>query len=66
MASKLIGLAFLVLMALPWVFNVVKFVECDFESQGNHTCEIIHGIGAVVPPASWITVWFDLQEGEKR
>lgn len=44
----------------PWVWNAAKFAQCDFES--NYKCEIIHGIGLFVPPASWITVWFDTDE----
>ena len=44
------------LLATPWVWNVAKFVDCDFES--DYKCEAIHGIGVVIPPASYITVWF--------
>jgi len=42
---------------VPWVWNVVKFTNCDFKS--DYKCEVIHGIGVFVPPASIITVWFD-------
>lgn len=49
-------LLLVVLMCTPYVWNVVKFVNCDFES--NYKCEAIHGIGAVIPPAAFITVWF--------
>ncbi len=45
------------LLAAPWVINAVKFAGCDFES--NYKCEAIHGIGVFIPPASWVTVWFD-------
>lgn len=41
----------------PYIWNVARFTRCDFES--NYKCEVIHGIGAVVFPLSYITVWFD-------
>lgn len=41
----------------PWIWNAAKFTGCDFES--NYKCEVIHGIGVFIPPASFITVWFD-------
>jgi len=45
------------IFAAPWIVNGIKFAHCDFE--GNMKCELIHGIGVVIPPTSWITVWFD-------
>lgn len=52
----------IVLIGTPYVWNFTKLVDCDFES--NYKCEAIHGIGAVIPPASFITVWFDDDEKE--
>ncbi len=46
-----------VILTAPWVINAVKLSNCDFES--NYKCEVVHLIGVVIPPASWITVWFD-------
>lgn len=46
-----------VLFVTPWVWNGVKFASCDFES--DYKCEAIHGIGVVIPPTAYITVWFD-------
>lgn len=46
-----------VLLAMPWFVNAYKFAGCDFES--DYKCEAIHGIGLLVPPAAWVTVWFD-------
>lgn len=46
-----------VLAALPYVYNATKFVGCDFVA--DYRCEVIHGIGVVIPPASYVTVWFD-------
>lgn len=45
------------LIFLPFIVNFVKLTNCDFES--NYKCEVIHGLGVVVPPFSYITVWFD-------
>ncbi len=45
------------IIVMPWVWNGVKFVNCDFESDWK--CEAIHGAGIFIPPASYITVWFD-------
>lgn len=50
-------LLILIAFALPWMVNAYKFTECDFES--DYKCEVIHGLGIVAPPASWITVWFE-------
>ena len=45
-----------VIFALHWIWNAAKFASCDFES--SYKCEVIHGIGIFVPPASYVTVWF--------
>ena len=45
------------LIATPYVWNGFKFANCDFES--SFKCEIIHGVGVFIPPAAYITVWFD-------
>jgi len=42
---------------VPWVWNGVKFLSCDFKS--DYRCEVIHGVGVFIPPASMTTVWFD-------
>jgi len=49
------------LLITPWIWNAAKFASCDFES--NYKCEAIHGIGVFVPPAAYVTVWFD-DDGE--
>ncbi len=55
---KLSTLLIIFLLAVtPWVLNAFKFAACDFKS--NYKCEIIHGAGVFIPPASFITVWFD-------
>ena len=41
---------------VPYVWNAIKLASCDFSSP--YRCEIIHGIGVIVPPASLVTVWF--------
>lgn len=45
------------IVIISWVGNIVKFTSCDFES--DFRCEVIHGIGVFVAPASIVTVWFD-------
>jgi len=45
------------LLVTPWIWNGFKFANCDFES--NYKCEVIHGAGVFIPPAAYITVWFD-------
>jgi len=40
-----------------WGINFSKATDCDFKS--DYKCEAIHGFGVVVPPASFVTVWFD-------
>ena len=54
--------AFGILFTVMYVFNIVKFVQCDFET--DYKCEVIHAVGVFVPPAALITVWFDT-DGEE-
>lgn len=56
-----------ILVFLPvvsFVGNVVKFVGCDFDGIG--ACEVVHGAGILVPPASVITVWIDTGDDNER
>ena len=58
----LLGLVWIapILLVLGGVFsyvgNVIKVTNCDFAS--DFRCEVIHGVGVIIPPASLITVWF--------
>jgi prepilin-type N-terminal cleavage/methylation domain-containing protein len=54
---ELVIVLVLVIGVVPWIWNGVKFLSCDFES--DYKCEVIHGAGVFIPPASLITVWFD-------
>ena len=45
------------LLSVPWIWNAVKFTDCDFTS--DYKCEVIHGTGVFVPPAAFLTVWFE-------
>jgi len=45
-----------VIAVTPYLWNGYKLSNCDFES--DYKCEIIHGIGVVVPPLAFVTVWF--------
>ncbi len=49
-----------VALASSWLINVAKFVDCDFKS--DYKCEVVHGVGIVLVPASIITVWFESDE----
>ena len=49
--------ALIALFISPWCINVYKLINCDFEA--DYKCELVHAIGVVVPPASYITVWVE-------
>ncbi len=51
-----ISLIFSLVYIVTWGANLVKFADCDFNSP--YRCELIHGVGVVVPAASLVTVWF--------
>ena len=44
---------------IVWGWNVTKFLSCDF--QAPYKCEVVHGIGVVIPPVSIITVWIEAE-----
>lgn len=50
----------LLVAIVPFGWNAVKFASCDFRS--DYKCEVIHGIGVIMPPASIVTVWFASDE----
>ena len=50
----LVGLVWLYCIG-AWLANAVKLAECDFGP--DYRCEIIHGIGVIVPPLSSVTAW---------
>ena len=45
-----------VIACTPYVWNGYKLSDCDFEA--NYKCEFIHGVGVVMPPLAFVTVWF--------
>jgi len=47
----------LIIICTPYVNNAYDLSQCDFE--GDYRCEVIHGVGVVIPPASLVTMWFD-------
>lgn len=53
-------LIFVAAFVAAYATNAYKFSECDFES--NYKCEVVHGIGVFIPPTSWVTVWFDVDD----
>ncbi len=44
------------ILVTPYLLNGYKLINCDFKS--DYKCEVIHGIGAVIPPMAFITAWF--------
>lgn len=53
---ELLIVIFLFVGVGSWGYNAVKLASCDFES--DYRCEVIHGVGLVIPPLSIGTVWF--------
>jgi hypothetical protein len=51
-----LAIAALLAFAVAWGVNAYKLSQCDFAA--DYKCEALHGVGLVVPPLSWITVWF--------
>ena len=50
-------LILVILLAItPYAVNGYKLSNCNFEAP--YKCEVIHGIGVVLPPTSLITMWF--------
>ena len=45
------------LLLFPYASNGYKLSQCDFEAP--YKCEAIHGIGVIIPPAAFVTFWFD-------
>ena len=50
-------IALVIAVCTPYIWNGYKFVSCDFEA--GYKCEALHGIGVIIPPAAFVTVWFD-------
>lgn len=53
---ELIVVLVIVIGGWSWIWNAVKLASCDFES--DYKCEVIHGVGLVIPPLSIGTAWF--------
>lgn len=47
-----------------WVYNIVKFVDCDFESP--YKAEAIRGIGIPVFPVGVIVGWMEIEDVKKE
>ena len=57
MQQAIIGnLIALLIFAACWITNLVKFINCDFETP--YKSEVIHAVGVFVPPACVVTVWY--------
>ena len=51
------GIVIYGIIVTPWIWNAAKLASCDFKS--DYKCEVVHIIGVVIPPAAYVTVWFD-------
>ena len=54
--SGIIMIIVIIIPLLPYGINGYKLSQCDFKS--DYKCEILHGMGVIVPPTAFITVWF--------
>jgi len=46
-----------IILCLPWMVNAYKLFNCDF--RPDYKCEVIHTLGFVIPPASYITMFVE-------
>ena len=56
MKNLLIILLFWIYFILSYIFNFVKFVNCDFKPSYKE--EIVYAIGVFFPPLNCLTVWY--------
>lgn len=50
-----IGCIIHTIYAISYLVNLIFFISCDFNSPYKE--EITHGIGILIPYASFLTVW---------
>jgi len=50
-----LSVLFSVFLAVSWIVNLVKFIQCDFQASWRD--EIIHGIGVFFALPSIVTAW---------
>lgn len=50
-------------MCIGWGKSIYKLTECDF--QPPYKCEILYGIGILVPPIGAFIGWRDISDGTK-
>lgn len=54
-ATRMVCAMFGVVFGL-WIANAIKFAYCDFDAP--YRCEIVHGVGVVIPPLAIVTAWW--------
>jgi len=59
-APVALWIALALVVPVSWLGNAYYLTQCDFES--DYKCEIVHGVGVVVPVAAPITVWSSTDE----
>ena len=53
--------AALIILLGAWPLNLVRFIQCDFSSEGTFKGEVLHGMG-IFTPICLITAWSDWDE----
>jgi len=53
----LVEVVFIIILFVTatWLWNAYKFMSCDLSP--DYKCEVVHGIGIVIPPLSVVTAW---------
>lgn len=55
--AGIISLVVVIFIAVSWIVNINKLIDCDFEAP--YKAEVIHSIG-LVPIISVVTAWVDV------
>lgn len=58
--KKFILVVIVLLVLAGWTMNLVKLIQCDFESP--YKAEVIHTAGVFIPFVGAITGWINLGE----
>ena len=54
----IINLLILTYTTITWFINIIRFLTCDFSAPWKE--EIITGLGILIPPLTWVSVWMPL------
>ena len=59
--AVLVYIVVAILLGVGWLFNVVRFCQCDFKAP--YKAEIIRGVGIVVAPVGGVAGWITIADG---